>query len=292
MLLWVAAVGAQALILFLLMQHQLQQWYARDFEFVANMLRDGRVNEATVAAQAASTDYITYPVDALVDFALIGLAVVALAWTGRRALAWGLPLLVALATLGPAFNARGTVSLQPVGQLDDWSLWDSLSTSLPGELLGQSWVLLLGVVVQTTLLMLPLVAAPHRRAQVSLASATRAAALPTAGVMVVALTTLDFADPSDLYLMPLVAMTIGLLAGAIATGAGSALIRLPAAVLVPAVLGAVVMPLYLSGAPDAAIAFGVAVAALIVAVGTASAPSLHQWFARLHRSDPTLPASA
>jgi hypothetical protein len=93
--------------------------------------------------------------------------------------------------------------------------------------------------------------------------------------------------------MPLAAVAIGLLSGAIVTGTGSAWLRLPAAVGVPAVLGAVVMPLNLSGAaPDAASGFGVAVAALIVAVGTVSAPSIHQWFTRVHHPEPALPASA
>lgn len=290
-LLWVAAVGAQALILFLLMQHQLQQWHTLKFESVANLLREGQVKAA--AAQAASTDYIAYPTDALVDFALVGLAVMALAWTGRRTLAWALPLLVALVSLSPSFSTGGSASLQPISELGDWSLWQSLSAGLPGDLLGQSWALLLGVVVQTALLMLPLVAAPRRRSQVSLVAAARTAALPTVGVMVLALATLEYSSLNELYWMPLAAVAVGLLAGGIVTGTGSAWVRLPAAVGVPAILGAVVMPLDLSGAaPDAASGFGVAVAALIVAVGTASAPSIHEWLARLRHTEPAVPASA
>ena len=111
--------------------------------------------------------------------------------------------------------------------------------------------------------------------------------------MVLALATLEYSSLSELYWMPLAAVAVGLLAGAIVTGTGSAWVRLPAAVGVPAILGAVVMPLNLSGAaPDAASGFGVAVAALIVAVGTDFAPNVHQWLTGLHHSEPAVPASA
>ena len=103
----------------------------------------------------------------------------------------------------------------------------------------------------------------------------RWAAVPTAALMIASLALTPYPGDSDLYRLPLAAATVGLLAGAIATGVGTPWLRLPASVLVPAVTGLTMITLEptdaLQGVVHAAL---VAIGALWVVLGTLVAPEL------------------
>jgi hypothetical protein len=273
--LWVAAVAAQALVLFLLAQFTLQQHLARDSELTAVLIRRGELEAA--ASLASQPAYLLFPASVLVVFALVGLAVLALAWTGRRTLAWLLPIGVALASIGPAWRAQGATAPHPISELrSDWLGWGSLVAG-PNQDLGSAaiWPLVLGVGVQTALLMLPLVSTPVRRAEVPLSTAVRWAAVPTAVLMIASLAFTPDPGADDPYRLPVTAAVVGLLAGAMATGAGTPWVRLPAAVLVPAVTGLTMITLEptdaLQGVVHGAL---IAVGALWIVLGTLVAPEL------------------
>lgn len=274
-MLWVAAVAAQALVLFLLAQFALQQQLAWDSELIATLLSRNEVEAAeSLAAQPA---YLVFPASVLVIFALVGLAVLALAWVGRRTLAWLLPFGIALASIGPAYRSPGASAPQPISELrSDWLGWGSLvSGPSPDLTTASTWPLLLGVAVQTALLLLPLVAAPVVRAEVSLTRAVQLAAIPTAVLVIVSLAFTPYPGPADLYRLPLAAAAVGLIAGAMTTGVGTPWLRLPASVLVPAVTGLTVITLEptdaLQGVVHAAL---VATGALWVVLGTLVVPEL------------------
>ena len=200
--LWVAAVSAYALILFLLAQFQMQQLQAWEMEQLVTALRDGNLEQAAV--YGASPLVFVYPTGMVVNFALVGLAVVALAWTGRRALAWALPFAMALVSISPAYSSTGPSVPHPLSGGDQGTLWGSLvlQPAMGSVESVATWPLLLGVAVQTSLLLLPLVAAPARRAAVPLASAARRAVIPTAAVAVVALASIEFPSTDELYRVP------------------------------------------------------------------------------------------
>ncbi len=242
LVLWVAAVGAQALILFLLAQFQLQLSQTLKMQQIVELVARGEL--ASAKRYGAEPDYLYFPTGVLVQFALVGLAVVLLAWTGRRALAWALPFALAVLSISPAYVSQGPISVKPIGEGGDWFLWASLVQPPTPEPSGDTstWPLILGVVVQTALLLMPLIAAPVRRAPVSLATAMRWTALPATVVAVISLTTLELPTTTQVYAVPLAAFLLTLLAGAIATGAGATWQRLAAAVAVPAFLAPLVMP--------------------------------------------------
>ena len=238
LVLWAAAVGAQALILFLLAQYQLQQVLAWENQVVVDLVRRGNVEAA--ATWSTSPDFLSYPAGALVLFALVGLAMIAVAWTGRLSLAWAVPALVAVASIAPAYNSRGPAIPQPLSERGgDQASWGVLVVG-PAQANAETaspWPLLLGIVVQTALLVLPLVAAPRRPAVVPLVAAARRAALPTVAVAILAMASLPFPSTTDLVRVPAAVALLGLVAGAVATGRGPAWLRLPIAVLAPSVLG-------------------------------------------------------
>lgn len=293
LVLWVAAVAAQALILFLLAQYQLQQVQAMHAEVVASLIGQEKLEAA--AQWAAEPAYLYYPTAALVQFALVGLAVVITAWVGRRPLAWLVPFGVALASIAPAYTSRGPLVPQPISELGDTSLWGALGVA-PAQNSVEgvpTWPLLLGVAVQTALLLLPLVAAPMRRAPLSMAVAARRAALPTVAVAILAVATIQYPSTDDLMRMPVAIALVGLLAAGIATGAGSPWLRLPAAVLAPAFVGPFVIPIDTTDAlQDAVLGVGVAVGAAVIVLGTLATPWVDAQLAALrHRSGPEVPAA-
>jgi hypothetical protein len=294
LVLWVAALAAQALVLFLLAQFTLQQQLAWDSELISVAISRGDVEAAeSLASQPA---YLLFPASVLVVFGLVGLAVLALAWTGRRTLAWLLPFGIALASIGPAYRSPGSSAPQPISELrSDWLGWGSLVAAPTQELSSAStWPLLLGVGVQTALLLLPLVAAPVRRAEVPLSTAVRWAAVPTAVLMIVSLAFTPYPGADDLYRLPLAAAAVGLLAGAMATGVGTPWLRLPASVLVPAVTGLTMITLEptdaLQGVVHGAL---IATGALWIVLGTLVAPELTpDRLRRRHGSVVDVPVSA
>jgi hypothetical protein len=291
--LWVAAVSAYALILFLLAQFEMQQLQAWEMEQLVSALRDGNLELAAVLG--ASPLVFAYPTGLIVKFALVGLAVVALAWTGRRALAWTLPFAMALVSISPAYSSTGTPVPHPLSGGDQGNLWGSLvlQPAMRSYDSVATWPLLLGVAVQTSLLLLPLVAAPARRAVVPMASAARRVAIPTAAVAVVALASIEFPSVDELYRVPASVLVLGLVAGAVATGAGSAWLRLPAAVTVPAIIGPIILPNFNSNTGQyVTLSLAVAAGALIVVLGTLAAPWMYMRFTALRHGGPTATASA
>jgi len=291
--LWVAAVGAYALTLFLLAQFQMQQFQAWEMEQLVSALRDGNLELADVLG--ASPLVFAYPAGLVVKFALVGLAVVALAWTGRRTLAWALPFAMALVSISPAYSSTGPPVPHPLSGGDQGNLWGSLvaQPAMRSYDSLSTWPFFLGVAVQTSLLLLPLVAAPTRRAAVPLASAARRAAIPTAAVAVVALASIDFPSVDELYRVPASVLVLGLVAGAVATGAGSAWLRLPAAVAVPAIIGPIILPDFNSTTSQyVMLSLAVAVGALFVVLGTLATPWMYGRFTALRHGDSTATVSA
>jgi hypothetical protein len=290
--LWVAAVGAQALIIFLLAQFQLQQGQAWTLDQIASALRAGDIERAD--GLGSSPWSFVYPTELLIRFSLVGLAVIALAWTGRRALAWALPFAVAIVSISPAYWGHGALAPHPLGEGADWNLWGSLvlRPATPNVDGVPTWPLVLGVAVQTALLLLPLVAAPARHAVVTMASAFRRAAIPTAAVALVVMASVEYPSVDELYRVPGAALVLGFVAGAVATGAGSAMARIPAAIAVPAIIG----PILLSNFSDntrqyVLLSLAIACGAAFIVLGTLAAPRVHERFTTLRHADPAVPAS-
>jgi hypothetical protein len=273
--LWLVAVGAQALVLFLLAQYQLQQLQTLKMREVVDLIARGEL--ASARRYAAQPDYFFYPTEILVQFALVGVAVILLAWTGRRALAFALPVALVAVSIGPAYVSQGPTSVTPIGEGGDWSLWASLAllpgSEQPGN--ASTWPLLLGVVVQTVLLLLPLIAAPTRQPAVPLSTAVGWAAIPATFVAVIALATLEFPSANQLYTVPLAGFFLTLLAGAIATGAGGTWQRLGAAVAAPAFIAPIVMPIDTTNTrQDVALGLMVAAVSALLVLAILALPSL------------------
>ena len=273
--LWLVAVGAQALILFLLAQYQLQQAQTFKLETITRLISDGDLSSAQ--RFGGVPDFLYYPTEVLVQFALAGVAVVLLAWVGRRSLAWALPFGIAALSVSPAYVSQGPLSVLPIGEGDDWYLWASLALPPAAERPSDAstWPLILGVVVQTALLLMPLIAAPVRRAPVPLVTAVRWTALPAAVVAVVALATLELPTDTQLYSVPLAAFLLTCLVGAIATGAGGTWQRLSAAVVVPAFIAPIVMPFDTTNTrQDVALGLMVAALSALLVLAILALPSL------------------
>lgn len=271
--LWVAAVAAQALILFLLAQYQLQQLLTWENQVVVDLVRRGQLDAA--AEWSAEPDYLYYPTGALVVFGLVGLAVVVVAAVGRRSLALAMPVMVAIASLAPAYNSRGPAVPQPLSDLQDGYSWGALAVG-PAQAQAETaspWPLLLGVAVQTGLLLLPLVAAPRARADLSLVAAVRRSALPTLAVAIVAVAAIPFPTSTELVRVPAAVALIGVVAAAIATGLGPLWFRLSAAVVVPGILGPVILPMPGHDAGTTVVTgIAVGLGAGLIALGTLATP--------------------
>ena len=216
--LWLVAVGAQALILFLLAQYQLQQAQTFKLQTVVGLISDGDLSSAQ--RYGAETDFLYYPTEVLIQFALVGLAIVMLAWVGRRSLAWTLPFGIAALSISPAY--------------------------------------------------------------VSQVTAVRWTAVPAAVVAVIALATLELPTGSQLYTVPLAAVVLTLLAGAIATGAGGTWQRLGTAVAVPAFIAPIIMPIDTTNTrQDVALGLMVAAVSTLLVLAILALPSLTRRAKRL-----------
>jgi hypothetical protein len=111
-------------------------------------------------------------------------------------------------------------------------------------------------------------------------------------VAVVSLASIEFPSVDELYRVPAAVLVLGLVAGAIATGAGSAWLRLPAAVAVPAIIGPIILPDFNStNSQYVVLSLGCAAGALFVVLGTLAAPWIHERFSALRHSKSTATAS-
>lgn len=245
--LWVAAVSAYALILFLLAQFQLQRMQAWDMEQIASALRAGNIEQATMYGDSSLAFY--YPTSLLVQFAVIGLVVIATAWMGRRAIAVALPLAVTIASLAPAYWGDGSFAPHPLGE-NDMNLWGSLVSepAMNSYNTLPLWPLLLGSAVQLTLLLLPLVAAPPSRAMLSAKEVLYRSAIPAAALATVALALVDAPSAEEIFRAPLVAVVLSVLVTALASGRGPIRLRIGAAVAIPTVLAPIVLSTSLDNA--------------------------------------------
>jgi len=270
--LWVAAVSAYALILFLLAQFQMQRMQAWDMEQIVSALRDGNVERAAMYG----TDPITllYPTTVLVQFAVIGLTVIATSWLGRRAIAVAVPLAVTLASVAPAYWGEGSLAPHPLGE-SDWNSWGSLANE-PAMVSYSSlplWPLLLGSAVQVSLLLLPLIAAPPVRASLPAKEVVFRAAIPAAALATIALTFVPAPSAQEVFRAPLVALVLSLLVTALASGRGPITLRIGAAVAIPTALAPIALSTSLDNAAQgwvlAASAAGGAVFVLTISTGLA-----------------------
>ncbi len=269
-MLWVAAVSAYALILFLLAQFQMQRMQAWDMEQIVSALRAGNVEQATMYGDSSLAFY--YPTSVLVQFAVIGLAVIGTAWMGRRALAAALPLAVTLASLAPAYWGESSVAPHPLGE-DDLGLWGSLVSepAMRSYSALPLWPLLLGSAVQITLLLLPLIAAPPIRSNLPAKEVVLRAAIPAAALATIALAFVPAPSAQEIFRGPLVALVLSLLVTALASGRGPISLRIGAAVAIPTVLAPIVLSTSLDNAAQgwalAAATAGAAVFVLTFAAG-------------------------
>ena len=260
--LWAAAVSAYALVLFLLAQFQMQRMQAWEMEQIVSALRDGNVKQA--AMYGAEPITMLYPTSVLLQFAVLGLAVIATAWLGRRALAVALPLAVTVASLAPAYWGEGSLAPHPLGE-NDWNSWGSLASAPAMESYRSLplWPLMLGSAVQVTLLLLPLMVAPSVRTNVPVKEVVLRAAIPAAALATLALAFVPAPSAQEILRAPLVALALSLLVTALASGRGPITLRVGAAVAIPAALAPIVLSTSLDNAVQgwalAAVAAGGAV---------------------------------
>ncbi|MEO8106249.1 MAG: hypothetical protein ABI720_02935 [Actinomycetes bacterium] len=237
--LWASAVGAFALILYLLTAFQLEQLRRYSFEQAATALRNGEVRRA---AAYLSDDYsFFYPTSLVVQFAALGLAVITTAWLGRRALAAALPFAIVVTSLAPSYWGEGPWAPQPLGE-GDRGLWGSLS-GIDGF---PMWPFLLGSLVQLSLLLLPLVAAPRVSAALPSMDAVFRALVPGAVLALIALAAVPSPSGQELWRAPLTALLLTALVTMLFTGDRPLVTRVAAAILVPAGL----VPILLSTSLD------------------------------------------
>jgi hypothetical protein len=233
--LWALGVTVYTIVVFLLTRYQLELLHTRDLANLAAALRDG--DQPLVAMYSSDHQQLVYafPTTVVVQFAVMGLAVIATAWTGRRLLAIALPFVVLVGSLAPAWGAGG-LTVTPLGQ-EDWGFWASL-TGAPWVVDGAGfavWPLVLGSVLQTCFWLLPLIAAPmNKTAPLPAKDVVARATLPSAALAIVVLAIVSAPSGEGIYRAPLVAFGIGVVATALATVSRPAPVRLLIAVAVPA----------------------------------------------------------
>ena len=278
--LWVAAVSAYALILFLLAQFQMQRVQAWEMEQIVSALRDGNRLQANMYGDSSLAFY--YPTSLLVQFAVIGLAVIATAWMGRRAVAVALPLAVTLASLAPAYWTEGSLAPHPLGE-DDLGLWGSLVSepAMRSYSALPLWPLLLGSAVQITLLLLPLIAAPPIRANLPSKEVAVRAAIPAAALATIALAFIPAPTAQEIFRAPLVALVLSLLVTSLASGRGPISLRIGAAIAIPTALAPIVLSTSLDNAAQGwVLAAATAVGTVFVLTITAGLSWLRNRFGR------------
>ena len=238
---------------------------------------------------------------AVAGFAVLGATALALAWTGRRAVALALPLVVAALSLGPSLlgarNGTGLVP-HPFGDAEsDFAIWTLLPVVdwLKQPLLLPTWPYLLGSALQIALVVLPVLLMPRRRAVLPLTEVVALVA-PLLGLVVVVqlMWTTSLFDVRQL-LPGLLGGTVVLVSGLIATGDGRRWLRLPAAALLPGALAAFLLPLMALPEWSAFVGFPHAVWVSLSVVTTAFVVALQTWRGRQSADtelDATLPAAS
>ena len=195
--LWVVSLATLTGTLLLLLWIQLQTVRVWAAEQAVDALRAG---DQKMAALWSADEYrMWFPTEAVLNFAALSAAVLLLAWLGRRWIAVALPFAVLVASLGPAYWDGGAITPHPIGTDDDglWS-WLVLEPAMSSTANLPIWPLLLGSVVQTLLALTPLLVAPRRLAQTRASAAIAAAVIPTVGLVIVAMVSMDNVTPSTL----------------------------------------------------------------------------------------------
>ncbi len=264
-LVWAGAVAVFALVMYLLARGQLEDLRAHELGAMADAFRTGNLKQAAMY-QSDPTLMLWYPTSVVIQFALLGLAVIATASMGRRSIAIAIPFVVLAASFAPAYWGEGGLAPQPLGHYDN-NLWAWL-VSEPGmdkyaEL--PVWPLVLGSAVQVMLLLLPLVAAPAVKPLLSLSQVVARAIIPGLALAVLALALVPAPSADEIYRAPVLAIALAFFVTAITTGRGPVAVRLTAAVVIPAAL----TPIVLSTALDnnaQGVAFSAAAAAAAVVV--------------------------
>lgn len=246
--LWAGSVGVFGVILYLLAALQRQQIQAADLALLTRALRDG--NPEQVAAITSNPSYwLQYPTSALAQFAVVGLVVIACAWLGRRMLAVAVPMVVVLGSLAPAYWGDGPQAPHPIGE-DDSGLWGGLAregwnvgtTGWPANGALPSWPLWLGIVVQTMLLVLPLVALPRvRSAPLPSRDALLRAAVPAAVMCVAAISLVPAGSSGELVQAAIVASSLAYVVTFLMVGDRLRLARVTLAVMLPAAMAPVLL---------------------------------------------------
>lgn len=234
--LWAACVGLFGLVLLLLSVIQQEQIRAYDLS-----TQLARVVAGKDLLQVEDSIQLWYQTSTLVQFAAVGLAVLATAWLGRRVLAAALPLIIAISSLAPAYFGQGTLAPHPIGESDS-NVWGSLvlqPTISPVE--TATWPLYLGIAVQTALLLLPLLAAPRTAAPMPSHDTLVRAAVPAAILALLALALLEPEAGSTLWHVPAIAAALTYLVLFLAEGTRPRGLRILAAIAIPTVLAPVVL---------------------------------------------------
>ena len=264
MLLWAASVAVFALTLYLLARVQLETLRTWEMTGLAQALREGNLERAE--AFAVDNIVLFFPTSVVTQFALLGLAVIATAWLGRRAIAVALPFVVFLTSFASAFWGEGASVPHPLGEYDS-SLWGSLVmkpamgsyTELP------LWPLILGSIVQLVLLLMPLIAAPAVKPLFAVRDVAARALIPALALAILALAMVPAPSSSELYRAPVVAIALAFFVVILSTGRGPLAVRLTAAIVVPTAIA----PIVLSSALDdtgSGVAFTLATAAASIVV--------------------------
>jgi len=183
-----------------------------------------------------------------------------------------------VASLGPAYWDGGAITPHPIGTDDDgvWS-WLVLQPAMASTAQLPIWPLLLGSVVQTLLALTPLLVAPRRPAQTRASAAIAAAVIPAVGLVIVAMASMDNVTPSTLLRTIFGATLLAVLSSLIVTGTGSRWVTVPAAILLPAALTGVLLPVgETAGQRDYLPVAAVIIGSSIVVVWTLVLPTLRR----------------
>lgn len=207
-----------------------------------------------------------FPTSVLVQFALLGLAVLATAWLGRRWLAFSLPLAVMLASITHAYWGFGAVAPHPLGE-DDLGLWSWLVLNPERDYSAMAvWPLILGAGLQTLLLLVPLLAAPTTgSAPLPTKDVLLRAAAPAVGLALIALALVPPPTGESLLKAPMCVVALTYFVLALVTGDRPLWARVSSAVAIPALLAPVVLSPYLDNpAHGAVMALMTAVSSVLV----------------------------
>jgi hypothetical protein len=240
-LVWAASVTVFALVMYLLARGQLASLRANELAAMADALRAGNLEQAAMY-QTDPTLVLWYPTSVVIQFAILGLGAIGTASMGRRSIALAIPFVAVAASFAPAYWGEGGLAPQPLGHYDN-NMWAWL-VSGPG--MGKYaelpvWPLVLGSTVQVMLLLLPLVGAPAVRSRMSLSQVAARAMIPGLALAVLALAFVPAPSSSEIYRGPVVAIALAFFVTALAAGRGPLVVRLTAAVVIPAAMAPIVL---------------------------------------------------